>query len=167
MTESETTRAVRGMFRRILGQLLVLLVALAVGGALVGWLVAGTAGVWGALLAAGVVALFTLGTVLVMLLTADKPLYVASAAGVGGWIGKMVILFVVLLLVRDRDFYAPGVFFVVLVLGILGSVAIELVAYLRNRVPIIDAAAPARSSRDDGGRAAGGAGAEPGPGGPS
>lgn len=148
-TESETTRAVRAMFRRILARLTTLLTALAVGGSLVGWLVAGTAGLWGALLAAGIVALFTLGTVVVMLVTADKPLYVASAAGVGGWIAKTVVLFVVLLLVRGRDFYSSGVFFVVLVVGIVGSLTIETVAYARARVPIIDASARARADGRD------------------
>lgn len=151
MTESETTRAVRGMFRTILTQLGVLLAVVALGGAAAGWLAAGTAGLWGALLAAGLVALFTLGTAIVMLLTADKPVYVASAAGVGGWIAKMVIVFVVLLIVRDRDFYSPGVFFVVLVVGIVGSLAIEMTAYARARIPIIDASARARE-RLDGGR---------------
>jgi hypothetical protein len=73
-----------------------------------------------------------------MMLTADKPLPLATAAGVGGWMVKMVVLFVILLLVRGRDFYSPGVFFLVLVLAIVGSLGIEMAAVLRSRVPTVD-----------------------------
>lgn len=137
-TPSETGRATRNMYALILRRLGILVTGLAVLGSAVGYLVAGTPGVWGALMGAGIAALFMLGTVVTMMLTADKPLPVATAAGVGGWMAKMVILFVVLLLVRGRDFYSPGVFFVVLVLAILGSLGIEMAAVLRARVPTVD-----------------------------
>lgn len=138
MSQSETTRATRTMFQVILRRLTLLVVVLAAAGALVGWWVAGMPGVWGALMGAGIAALFMVGTALTMLLTADKPLHVASAAGVGGWLAKMVVVFVVLLLVRDRDFYSPGTFFVVLVLSILGSLTIEYVAMARARIPNVE-----------------------------
>lgn len=137
-TPDDTTRATRNMYSVILRRLGVLVVALAVLGSVVGHLVAGTPGVWGALMGAGIAALFMVGTVVTMMLTADKPLPVATAAGVGGWLMKMVVLFVVLLIVRDREFYSPGVFFVVLVLAILGSLGIEMAAVLRARVPTVD-----------------------------
>ena len=134
----ETSRATRNMYSVILRRLGVLVVALAVLGSVVGYLVAGAPGVWGALMGAGIAALFMVGTVVTMMLTADKPLPVATAAGVGGWLVKMIVLFVVLLIVRDRDFYSPGVFFVVLVVAILGSLGIEMAAVLRARVPTVD-----------------------------
>lgn len=135
---TETDRTIKTMYERILRRLAVLVAALAVGGAVVGWLVAGLPGVWGALMAAGIATLFMLGTVVTMMVTADKPLPIASAAAVGGWLVKMVLLFVVLVLVRGRDFYHPGVFFVVLVLAILGSLAIESAAVLKARVPNVE-----------------------------
>ncbi|MEE6273379.1 hypothetical protein [Georgenia wangjunii] len=138
MSETDTARATRAMFRTILRRLTVLVAVLAVGGAAVGAAVAGTPGVWGALMAAGIAALFVLGTAATMLLTADKPVHVASAAGVGGWLVKTLVVFGVLLLVRDRDFYSPGVFFAVLVLALLGSLAIEFGAMLRARVPYVE-----------------------------
>ena len=137
-TPNETGRATRNMYALILRRLGILVAGLAVLGSVIGYLVAGTPGVWGALMGAAVAALFMVGTVVTMMLTADKPLPVATAAGVGGWIVKMVVLFVVLLLVRGRDFYSPGVFFVVLVLAILGSLGIEMAAVLRARVPTVD-----------------------------
>ncbi|PFG40698.1 hypothetical protein ATJ97_3231 [Georgenia soli] len=137
----ETSRATRNMYSVILRRLGVLVVGLAVLGSVVGYLVAGTPGVWGALMGAGIAALFMVGTVATMMLTADKPLPVATAAGVGGWLVKMLLLFGVLLIVRDREFYSPGVFFVVLVLAILGSLGIEMAAVLRARVPTVDLSA--------------------------
>jgi hypothetical protein len=137
-TPNETGRATRNMYALILRRLGILVAGLAVAGSVVGYLVAGSPGVWGALMGAGIAALFMLGTVVTMMLTADKPLPVATAAGVGGWMAKMVVLFVVLLLVRGRDFYSPGVFFLVLVLAIVGSLGIEMAAVLRARVPTVD-----------------------------
>ncbi|MPV87784.1 hypothetical protein GB882_03830 [Georgenia ruanii] len=130
------------MFRRILRQLTLLVLVLAVGGGVVGYLVAGQPGLWGALMGAGVAALFMVGTAATMLLTADKPLHVASAAGVGGWIVKLVLLLVLLALVRGKGFYSPGAFFVVLVLAIVGSFVIEARAVLRSRVPTFEPPRP-------------------------
>jgi len=146
----ETSLATRNMYSVILRRLGVLVVALAVLGSVVGYLVAGIPGVWGALMGAGIAALFMIGTVVTMMLTADKPLPVATAAGVGGWLVKMILLFVVLVLVRGRDFYSPGAFFVVLVLAILGSLGIEMMAVLRARVPTVDLSARASDGGTDG-----------------
>lgn len=132
---NDTTRATRNMYQHILRRLAVLVAVLLVVGSAVGYVVAGTPGLWGALMAAGIAAVFMLGTVVTMMATADKPLPIATAAGVGGWALKTVLLFVVLLAVRGRDFYSPGVFFVVLVAAILGSLAIELAGVMRARIP--------------------------------
>jgi len=139
----------RAMFRTVLRQLAVLLAVLGVGGSVIGYLAVGTPGLWGALLGTALVAFFMLTTALVMLATADKPLHVASAAFIGSWLAKVVIVFVVLLLLRDRDFYHPLVFFVTLSLAILGSIAIEMSAALKARVPNVDPGAGA--AQDDAG----------------
>jgi hypothetical protein len=112
----------------------------------VGYLVAGLPGLWGALMGAGVAALFMVGTAATMLATADKPLHVASAAGVGGWLAKILVLFAVLVLIKDKNFYSPGAFFVALVLAIVGSFVIEARAVLRSRVPTFE---PPRPPSDD------------------
>lgn len=145
---TDTDRATRSMFDTILRRLAVLVAGLAVAGALIGYLVASLPGVWGALMGAGIAALFMIGTVATMVLTADKPVPVASAAGMGGWLVKMLLLFGVLVAVRDRDFYSPGVFFVVLVLAVLGSLVIETSAVLRTRVPTVEPERP--GDRDEG-----------------
>ncbi|MFD1507437.1 hypothetical protein FE374_13415 [Georgenia yuyongxinii] len=145
---NETNRAVRNMYEVILRNLTVLVLGLAIVGSGVGYLVAGMPGVWGALMAAGIAALFMIGTVIAMLVTADKPIQIASAAGVGGWLVKMVIMFGVLVLVRGRDFYSPGTFFVVLVLALIGSFAIEATAVLKARVPNVEPAGDAEQPGD-------------------
>lgn len=133
-----TDSPLRAMFSTVLRQLLVLTAVLGVGGAVVGYLAAGTPGLWGALLGTGIVAFFMLTTAVVMRLTADRPLHVANAAFIGSWLVKVVVVFAVLLFVRDRDFYHPLVFFVTLTLAILGSLAIEMRAALQARVPHVD-----------------------------
>ncbi len=131
----------RTMFSTVLRRMAVLLAVLGVGGSIVGYLAVGTPGLWGALLGTGMVAFFALTTAVVMLVTADRPLHLASAALVGSWLVKVVVVFVVLLIVRDQDFYDPVVFFVTLTLAILGSVAIEMSAALKARVPHVDPSA--------------------------
>ncbi len=132
----------RAMFRTVLRRLAVLLAVLGVGGFVVGYLTVGAPGVWGALLGTALVAFFMLTTAVVMLATADKPLHVASAAFIGSWLAKVVIVFVALIALQGRDFYHPLVFFATLTLAILGSVAIEMSAALRARVPNVDPGAP-------------------------
>ncbi|WP_324649790.1 hypothetical protein [Georgenia sp. H159] len=145
-----TPNPLSDMFRTVLRRMTVLLAALAVGGCVVGYLAAGMPGLWGGALGAGIVAFFMLTTAAVMLATADKPLQTASASFVGSWLVKILVVFVVLVLVRDRDFYHPLVFFVTLTLGILGSVTIEMVGALKARVPYVDPGAR-RDDRQSGG----------------
>lgn len=136
----------RAMFTTVLRRLVVLVVVLGVGGGLVGYLSAGLPGLWGGLMGTGIVAFFMVTTAVVMRLTADRPLHIASAAFVGSWLLKIVIVFGVLVAVRDRDFYDPVVFFITLSLAIIGSLGIEMSAAMQARVPYAD---------PDGGRSAG------------
>lgn len=133
-----TDSPLRDMFRTVLRQMALLLAVLGVAGCLVGYLVAGMPGLWGGVMGTAIVAFFTLTTAVVMLVTADRPQYLASAALVVSWLAKVVVVFVVLLLVRDLDFYDPLVFFVTLTLAILGSLGIEMSAALKARVPYVD-----------------------------
>jgi len=137
-----TTSPVRAMFATILRQMLILLAVLAVGGSAVGYLIAGSSGLWGALLGAGVVAFFMLTTAAVMLATAERPMHIASAAFMGSWVAKVAVIFVALLVLREETFYSPGVFFVVLSLAIIGSVAIEIRGALQARVPYVQPQPP-------------------------
>nr|NLD41011.1 hypothetical protein [Actinomycetales bacterium] len=133
--DEETANATRAMFNAMLRWLLVLLAVLLVGGTGIGWLTAGMPGVWAALLGSGLAAAFTLTTVVLGLVTSDKPVWAASGAILGGWLAKVVILFAVLIAVRGQDFYNRYVLFGVVVAAILGSTAIEVREAMRARIP--------------------------------
>src|SRR5690625_5204164 len=128
----------RAMFRTVLRRLAVLLAVPGVGGFVVGYLTVGAAGVWGALLGTPLVALFMLTTAAVMVATAGKPPHGASAAFIGRWLAKVVIVVVALIALPGRDFSDPLLFFATLTLAIPGSVAIEMSAALRARVTNVD-----------------------------
>ncbi|WP_250506372.1 hypothetical protein [Bowdeniella massiliensis] len=131
-------RATRTMFNKILRNLLIMLLIATVLALGIGAAVAGVAGLYGALLALGLAALFVLTTVIVMRATAAQPVYIASAAALGSWFVKVLIVFGVLLLVRDSDFYHRGVFVFTLIPLIIASSVIEMKGVAGARVLYVD-----------------------------
>lgn len=129
---------VRDVFARALRDMLVLVGVLTVLGIGVGALAGGMPGVWGAVIGVGVALVFSGSTVLAMLATAGSSITAASGALVGTWIAKMLVLVVVLAILRDQDFYHRGVFVVVVLVGVLGSVLLDYRAVSRGRVPYIE-----------------------------
>ena len=113
---------------------------LAVIGAIVGFLVAGTTGLWSALAGVLVAAVF-LGITGASILIANRwfgdPLYVPIFFGIvmGGWILKFVVFIVILLVLRDQPWIEPRVFFVAAVVSVLASLAVDVVVMVRMRVP--------------------------------
>jgi hypothetical protein len=134
---------VRAVFRQALRDMLVLVVTLAVVGTAVGALVADptSAGVWGALLGVAVALVFSGSTVLAMLLTARSSVTAASGALVGTWLVKMLLLIIAFSLLRNAEFYDRGVFVVVVLVGVLGSVLLDYRAVSMARVPYVDPSA--------------------------
>ena len=128
---------VRAVFRTALRDMLGLLAVLAVLGIGLGALLAGTAGVWGALIGVGLALLFSGTTVASMLLTSRAPATTMAAVVMGAWLGKVIVLIVVLALLRDEDFYHRGVLAVVLVAGVVGSALLDLRAVRVGRVPYV------------------------------
>lgn len=135
---SETTLATAALFRSLTRRLMALLLAVAGLGALAGWLVAGAAGVWGALMAAGIAAFFLLTSVLVMRGTSRQPLHVVSAVLSGAWIVKVLVLLGALWLVGDADFYDRTMFLVTLFAAVIGTSVVEIVTVMLARVPTVD-----------------------------
>ncbi|GAA3038193.1 hypothetical protein [Microbacterium dextranolyticum] len=114
--------------------------ALAIAGALIGLAVAGTSGLWSALIAVLLAAVFlglTAGTILVANRWYGDPLYVPIFFGsvMGGWIVKFALFIVVLLVLRGAAWLNGTVFFVALVVSVLASLAVDLVVMLKMRVP--------------------------------
>ncbi len=120
--------------------MLVLLGALLVIGTLVGWLVAGAAGVWGALVGVGLALVFSGTTIVAMLLTTRSTAQTMALVVMGTWLAKVAVVVVVLAILRGQDFYSPGVLAVTLMVGVLGSAYLDYRAVTRARLPYVEPA---------------------------
>jgi len=132
------------VFRRALRDTALLLGALTVLGVGVGALVAGLAGVWGALIGVGLALVFSGTTVVAMLRTLHSPPHVMAAVVMGTWLAKVLVVVVVLALLRDLDFYSRGVLAAVLALGVVGSAVLDFRAVNGGRVPYVEPGSPRR-----------------------
>lgn len=132
------TPQVRAVFRRALRDLLVVVVVLTVLGSGLGWLVAGSAGLWGGLLGGAVVLLVAGTTVVTMLLTARLPVATAGAIALAAWVVKAGILLVALLVLGRTDLVHRPVFGAVVVLGLVASVVVDYRAVALGRVTYVD-----------------------------
>ncbi|WP_407344220.1 hypothetical protein [Pengzhenrongella phosphoraccumulans] len=125
------------VFRSALRDMLLLLGVLTVLGIGVGYVVAGTAGAWGAVIGVALALVFSGTTVLSMLKTSRSSPTTMAAVVLGAWLGKFAVLIAVLAVLRDREFYSKGVLAVVLVVGVLGSAVLDFRAVSKGRVPYV------------------------------
>jgi len=128
------------LFRTTLIWSAVVTAALAVVGAIVGFAVPGTSGLWRALVAILLAAVFlslTAATILIANRWYGDPLYVPIFFGsvMGGWIVKFGLFIVVLFVLRGQPWLNNTVFFVALVVSVLASLVIDVVVMLKMRVP--------------------------------
>jgi len=145
--KSERTAA-DDVFRAALRGMLLLLALVGVLGVGVGALVAGTPGVWGALIGVGLVLVFSGTTVLSMLRTSGASPSTMAAVVMGAWLGKIVVVIIVLAILRDMDFYSRGVLAVVVAVGVIGSALLDYRAVARGRVPYVEPVSQAVSQAD-------------------
>lgn len=128
----------RVVFRTALRNMLVLLAAVSVLGVISGWFIAGTPGVWGALIGVGATLVFSGTTVVTMLGTASSSVTTTAGVVMGAWLAKMVLLIALFAVLHGLTFYDRTVLVVVLVVGVLGSVLLDYLAVRRGRVPYTD-----------------------------
>jgi hypothetical protein len=133
----EVRAAERSILRQAMRDTFVLVLALLALGSVVGALVAGAAGVWGAVLGAGVAAFFCGTTIWSMQRTVGAPPAQMAAFVMGAWLAKIVVLLIVLVLLRNADFYNPYVFGAVLLVGVIGSALLDYRAVARGRMPYV------------------------------
>ncbi|NYF10344.1 putative flippase GtrA [Leifsonia sp. AK011] len=120
----------------------ILTVAIAVVGSIVGYLVAGVPGLVSGLLGAGLTALFmalTAGTIVVAAkVTGNEPSSVLFFGIVlGGWLLKFVLFIAILLLLRGQPFLEPLVFFFAILAAVIGSLVVDVIAFVGARVPYV------------------------------
>jgi hypothetical protein len=133
-----STDPMRRVFRRALRDVLIFTACLAVVGAGVGWLVAGTPGAWSGVLGAAVSLLVAGTTVATMLLTAGADLARAGAVVLAAWVVKAMILIGAFIALRGTGVVDRPLFSMIVVAGVLGSLALDYRAVARGRVPYVD-----------------------------
>ncbi|WP_230206380.1 hypothetical protein [Microbacterium gorillae] len=130
------------VLRRVLTVGALVTAALAVVGAVVGFLVAGPSGLVSALIGV-VLAFLFLGITGASILIANRwngdPLYptLFFAIVLGGWLVKFVIFIVALMLLRGQPWMAPMVFFVALVVGVLATLVVDVIVMTKMRIPYV------------------------------
>ena len=104
----------------------------------IGFLIDGAAGAWGAALGLAIPAVFFTITVAVALGTARARTEVFGAVVLGSWLVKIVLLIAVMVALRDADFFNKTIFFVCFVIGIVGYLFTEAMIVIRTRVPYVE-----------------------------
>ncbi|KNY07343.1 hypothetical protein [Microbacterium sp. GCS4] len=153
------------ILRRTLIWSVVSTVVLAVGAATVGYLVAQGEGLVSGLLGVLIAAVF-LGITGASILIANRwygePLYVQFffAIVLGGWLLKIIVFFLVIVVLRDQPWIQPTVFFVSIIAGVLVSLIVDAVTIGTMRLPHVsdsslptevpEDAAPGASPSEDG-----------------
>jgi drug/metabolite transporter (DMT)-like permease len=126
------------VFRQALRDMLLLLGVLTVVGVVVGYLVDGTAGVWGALLGVFIALVFSGTTVISVLRTARSTPTTMMAVIMFAWLGKLVAVIALLAILKQFDFYNPAVLFLVSIAGVIGSAVLDARAVHHGRVPYVE-----------------------------
>jgi len=133
-TASILTRALR------YGTIVAIAIALLAGG--LGWLFRGAPGLVGGLVGAALAAVF-LGLTTVSMLVAGRvtkgrpndPVFFAIV--LGAWLLKLIVFVIAAIALRGISAVDPSVFFVAIMATVLGSLAGDIVAMVRTRVPYV------------------------------
>lgn len=115
-----------------LALLVITVVSLAVWGG-----ISGLPGIWGVLVGAAIGGGFVLFTALSVLLTANTTPVNTMAVVLGGWLLKVIVLVMVLLVIRDMDFYDTLALFVTVMLALFATLGTEVWAVVTSRVTYV------------------------------
>ncbi|RZI95214.1 MAG: hypothetical protein EOO67_03030 [Microbacterium sp.] len=113
---------------------------LAIAGALIGFAVGGVDGLWSALVAivlAAVFLAFTGASILIANRWYGDALYIPIFFGsvMGAWVLKFVVFIVVLVVLRGQPWLNGGVFLIALIASVVVSLIIDVVVMLKMRIP--------------------------------
>ncbi|MDR2114658.1 MAG: hypothetical protein LBO75_05205 [Bifidobacteriaceae bacterium] len=120
-------------YRRVTLGLALMALALAVVGSVVGYLLLGIKGLWGALVGAGVVGAMFASSALVMHLSRDGLTQARNL--LISWFVKILALLGILLALDRATFIDRPVFGVTVLVGVIGSLALEGRVVWRARIP--------------------------------
>ena len=131
----------------------ILTVGIAIVGSIVGWLVAGTPGLVSALIGAGLTALFmgfTAGSIILAAKASksDPSSVLFFGIVLGSWLLKFVVFIAILLLLRNAPFVEPLVMFFAILAAVIGSLTVDVIAFVRSREPYVNVALPGDPGSD-------------------
>lgn len=138
---------------RVLRYGALLALAIAVVGAVLGYLLVGWTGVAGALVGTGMAVVFlgvTAASILLANRFAGSDLFVGAFFGIvlGSWIVKFVAFIVLLFALKGQPWLDATVTFLCLVAGVIGSLVVDVVVIARSRIPYAsDVALPGDKNR--------------------
>ncbi|MDI2097472.1 hypothetical protein [Ruicaihuangia caeni] len=121
---------------------LVLAGVIAVVGGVVGGFIDGWVGVTSALIGTAMSAVFvaiTAGSILLAGRTSKTGMLSPAFFGIvmGAWLVKFIVFLVLVFVLRDQPFVNPAVLFWTIVVAVIGSLAVDLIAVSRARVPYV------------------------------
>lgn len=121
--------------------------ALAIVAGGIGVLIAALPGLWGGLLGALLAFAFlalTAGSILLgQRLTVDdpnSPLFYGVV--LGAWLVKLIVFFVFMFWLRGQSWLDPWVFFLTVIVAVLGSLVIDALSFVRSRTPYVEVPLP-------------------------
>lgn len=115
-----------------------ILAAVAAVGAVVGWLVAGGAGVVAALVGAAVAALGAIPTQYAMLVGHRRAPHTLAAIVLFSWLGKMGLILVALIVLQGVESFNRPMFAGTVMVGLVASLVVDMVTLRKARIPYVD-----------------------------
>ena len=126
------------LFAAALRLSMLLAVAIAAAGSLIGFLIYGLPGVYSALIAAGVSASFGVFTILSIRFGSRLPLNGFYALVLGGWLLKLLLFAVLLASLQGAAFLSGPMFFFAIVASVLGGLSIDSYLVLSSKLPAVE-----------------------------
>ena len=118
---------------------------LAAVGALAGFFAAGASGVVSALIGAAMAGVFLGITAGSILLASRYDVIAFFGIVMGAWLLKFVIFLVLALALRDQPWIDARVMFLTLVVGVIGTLVVDMVVVAKSRMPYVDVPLPTGS----------------------
>lgn len=130
------------LFAQILRRMLVMTILVTIVGAILGWFVSDTAGLWGAFIGGLIGLVFCATTVISMQVGEGRSPQFLATVVLGGWLVKMLVIIIVLAVLRSMTFYDKYVLAATLGGIVIGSLAIEVLALQSARIPLVQVPPP-------------------------
>src|SRR5205085_2099761 len=113
------------------------LIVLVVVSAVLGSIVSGLPGLWGALIGSAIGGFFILTTAALVLFSAKLESGIQGMVMLASWVGKLLVVMIVVAVLKQFDFYSRGTLFITVVAALLIVLGAETYGLLRQRVPVV------------------------------